>query len=116
MADAEGLNPSGGNTPCGFESRPGHVEKSPPGEAETPLVTSAPSLFRGHPAGTPGMARNAKAVPHFISGAGNRHWCRRVNDECGEVVRVARQHDRVRLTDRSRSDDRVGRSDRRRAS
>ena len=27
MADAEGLNPSGGKPPCGFESRPGHVEK-----------------------------------------------------------------------------------------
>ena|GEM_PF-2279250 len=28
MADAEGLNPSGGKPPCGFESRPGHVEKA----------------------------------------------------------------------------------------
>lgn len=24
LADAGGLNPSGGNTPCGFESRSGH--------------------------------------------------------------------------------------------
>ena len=55
-------------------------------------------------------------APDGPSCASDRDRGRMVGDERSEVVRVARQHNGVSLTDRERCDDRVGRCDGRSAS